>query len=190
VQAPGTAKETVLADGLLLRSTRARRRRALSYHLMGYGTARVAPRCSSTCRRAARRTCWCRRRPVLHTIGGMTRDGVPFDVRLWTVDTTGGRLLGGEAARHGPKLLLARRRARRVVHDQGDEAGASSLLGWDASEQRELWRAPAPAAWITRQSLYPAGEGRAARSRRREHATAAGAADARRAAAAHGLPSR
>ena len=164
VQAPGTAKETVLADGLLLRlDARSDDEGALSYHLMGYGTGTGCtalqldvPPCNEAHLLLAGG------RPVLHTIGGVTRDGVPFDVRLWTVDAAGGRLLGGEPLRGaGPKLLMALDDAPVVLCTiKGEVDGESSLLGWDAGQQRELWRAPAPASFIARQSLYPAGDGR------------------------------
>jgi outer membrane protein assembly factor BamB len=124
VQAPGTAKETVLADGLLLRlDARSDDEGALSYHLLGYGTGTGCtalqldvPPCSEAHLLLAGG------RPVLHTIGGVTRDGVAFDVRLWTVDAAGGRLLGGEPLRGaGPTPADGpRRRARRAVPIKGE----------------------------------------------------------------------
>jgi len=154
----------VLADGLLLRlDARSDDDDALSYHLLGYGTGTGCtalqldvPPCYEAHLLLAGG------RPVLYTIGGVTRDNVAFDVRLWTIDTAGGRLLGGEPLRgSGPRLLLALDDAPVVLCSiKGDEDGVSNLLGWDANEQRELWRAPAPASFISRQSLYPAGEGR------------------------------
>jgi|GEM_PF-6967172 len=160
----GETSGAVLADGLLLRlasfepgdGTR-------RYRVSGYGTASGSlaleldvPTCEEAYLLLADR------RPVLCTVGGLTREDAFEDARLWTIDPASGRLLGGEALPgEAPHLLLPSEDPGAVLLTVRDPVdGTLRLLAWDARERRVTWNVPAPVALLGRQSLYPAGEGR------------------------------
>jgi hypothetical protein len=145
--------ETVLADGLLLALDALGRQGAPT---TSWATARAG------LHGTAARLPPCNQAHLLLTGGrcsthdqGETRDGVAFDVRRGPWTRRAGGCWAAGAARAGPKLLMALDDAPIMLCSiKGDDDDASSLLGWDASEQHELWRARA-GSWITRQSLYP-----------------------------------
>jgi outer membrane protein assembly factor BamB len=160
----GKTRSAVLADGLLLRlamfepgdGTR-------HYRLSGYGTVSGSraleldlPACEDAYLLLAGG--W----PVLFTVGGLTREGAFEDGRLWSIDPAAGRLLGGELLPgEAAHLVLPGEDPGAVLLTARDPAdGALRLLAWDARERRVTWNVPAPATLLSRQTLYPAGDGR------------------------------
>jgi outer membrane protein assembly factor BamB len=162
---PGDTRSVVVTDGLLLRLAHfdpgdgpAR------FRLTGYGTASGDPALEldvPDCQGAQLFTAG--GRAVLFTDAALLRDGAVLDPRLWTVDTLGGRLVGGDPLpSESSRLLISLDVPPTVLlAERGTDGALPSLLAWAVDSGSKSWSKPVPSALLTRQVLFPAGEGRA-----------------------------